>query len=170
MLYSYPISIVDSWISSHSFWVIQAMRCRVCMYLTYIQTNVKWTKHHVELKLLVIQATCPESHAVAEKNTRDYGCQLKWYTKVHLHASMPELGSSSPSLTLATWCPCQVKATQGGGCKKLSYYLPNVLFCLTWRIVMTWKKVCNGFPVHGSVVNPVESRTNSAVFHTRKNM
>ena len=22
---------------------------------------------------------------------------------------------------------------------------------------MTWKKVCNGFPVHGSVVNPVES-------------
>ena len=73
------------------------------MYLTYIQTNVKWTKHHVELKLLVIQvwlATSPESHAVAEKNTRDYGHQLKWYTKVHLHASMLELGSSSPSISL----------------------------------------------------------------------
>ena len=139
MLYSYPISIVDSWISSHSFWVIQAMRCRVCMYLTYIQTNVKWTKHHVELKLLVIQvwlATSPESHAVAEINTRDYGCQLKWYTKVHLHAPMLELGSSSPSLTLATCCLCQVKASQDGGCKKLSYYFAK-------RFVLSYLENCD---------------------------
>lgn len=168
MLYSYPISIVDSWISSHSLWVIQGMRCRVCMYLTYIQKNVKWTKHHVELKLLVIQATCPESHAVAEKNTQDYGHQLKWYTKVHLHASMLELGSSSPSITLHA-VSVKSKPVKMGGVRSC-HTISNVLFCLTWRIVMTWKKVCNGFPVHGSVVNPVESRTNSAVFHICKNM
>lgn len=134
MLYSYSISIVDSWISSHSLWVIQGMRCRVCMYLTYIQTNVKWTKHHVELKLLVIQATCPESHAVAERNTRDYGHQLKWYTKVHLHASMLELGSSSPSITLHA-VSVKSKPVKMGGvrschtiCQTFCFVLPGELW------------------------------------------
>lgn len=90
----------------------------------------------MELKLFVIQvwlATCPESHAVAEKNTRDYGHQLKWYTKVHVHASMLELGSSSPSITLHA-VSVKSKPVKMGGvrschtiCQTFCFVLPGEL-------------------------------------------